>query len=166
VTPIARGVRFERWLSAEPGPRTQATAPMDRWQSYDFLVPGILLMVGGNYPVGTAEKCRGGPPDLADAVSGVTFTGQAVTPTGPKTSRYFFSWGPRRDHGDEAHRDTLMGIAARAFAEDKAMIEAQQLVLDASPGARVMPTAADKGLTLFHNLTEKLRREEASVNVA
>jgi vanillate O-demethylase monooxygenase subunit len=102
----------------------------------------------------------GPPPDLEGAVS-VTFTSQAVTAMTEKTARYFFSWGPHCDHGDEKLRDTLMGVAQLAFAEDKTMIEAQQRVIDTTPDPRVMPTSADKGVTLYQRLVEKLAREEA-----
>jgi vanillate O-demethylase monooxygenase subunit len=83
-----------------------------------------------------------------------------------KTARYFFSWGPRRDMGDEKHRDLLMEIAAKAFAEDKAIIEAQQRVIDVTPHPRIMPTSADKGVTLFNRLVERLVPEEASSDAA
>jgi len=160
IIPLERGVRFERWMPAERSVRTQATEPMDRWQAYDFLLPGVLLMTGGNFPLGTAERLNNAAPDLDEAINGRNFTSQAVTPMTGKTSRYFFSWGPHRAHGDEAFRDTLMGIAAMAFDEDKTMIEAQQRVIDATPDPRIMPTAADKGVTLFNRLVERLNRQE------
>jgi len=159
VTPVERGVRVERWVLNEQGFRSDT--PTDRWSAYDFLIPGVLLMTGGNYPVGTAEALGFGPPDLARAMHGVTFTSQAVTPMGEKTARYFFSWGPRRDMGDEALRDTLMGIAAKAFAEDKLVIEGQQKVIDETADPRIMPTSADKAVILFNRLVEKHAREEA-----
>jgi vanillate O-demethylase monooxygenase subunit len=118
-------------------------------------------MWSGSYPAGTAAAYNYERPDLAKATGGVTFTSQAVTPTGDKASRYFFSWGPHRHHGDEALRDKLMGIAGQAFGEDKAMIEAQQRVIDRTPNPRIMPTAHDRGVTLFNRLVEKLAREEA-----
>ncbi|MEO7470419.1 MAG: aromatic ring-hydroxylating dioxygenase subunit alpha, partial [Sphingobium limneticum] len=100
-------------------------------------------------------------PDYAEAIGAVTFTSQAVTPTGDRTARYFFSWGPHRDHGDEAIRDMLMTLADRAFAEDKVMIEAQQRVIDRTPSPRIMPTVHDRGVTLFNRLVERLARAEA-----
>ena len=54
----------------------------------------------------------------------------------------------------------LMGIAGQAFGEDKVMIEAQQCVIDVSPDARIMPTSADKGVTLYNRLVEKMARAE------
>lgn len=161
ITPLERGIRYERWTENSTGSSSRKSdEPMDSYMSYDFLIPGVLLMTGGIFPLGTAEACGRGAPDLARAVGGVTFTSQAVTPMTEKTSRYFFSWGPHREHGDEAHRDLLMGIAAKAFGEDKAMIEAQQRVIDRTPDPVVMPTAHDRGVTLFNRLVERLAREE------
>jgi vanillate O-demethylase monooxygenase subunit len=117
-------------------------------------------MKGGNFPAGTADACQFGPPDYADAVGGITFTSQAVTPTGSGTARYFYSWGPHRHHGDEAMRDRLMTMAGMAFAEDKAMIEAQQSILNATPEPTIMPTVHDKGITLYNLINKRLSGAE------
>src|SRR5690606_29288159 len=101
ITPIDRGIRYERWIENSLGSASRkSNAPMDSYMTYDFLLPGVLLMTGGVFPPGTAEALDHGVPDLDKAVSGVTFTSQAVTPMTDKTARYFFSWGPRCDHGD------------------------------------------------------------------
>lgn len=161
ITPIDRGIRYERWTENSLGPASRKSeVPMDVFMTYDFLVPGVLLMTGGAFPAGTAQACGHGSPDLSEAVSGVTFTSQAVTPLTEKTARYFFSWGPRTGHGDEAHRDLLMSIAARAFEEDRVMIEAQQKVIDLTPEPRVMPTAHDRGVTLYNRLVERLAKAD------
>jgi vanillate O-demethylase monooxygenase subunit len=161
ITPLPRGVRFERWITGEVGMRGRDDGILhDRWSTYDFLIPGVLLMTGGYFEPGTAEKCGYGAPDLDDAAGGITFTSQAVTPMGDKTARYFFSWGPHRRCGDEAMRDSLMKLADMAFGEDKIMIEAQQKVIDRTPDPRIMPTSADKGVTLFNRLVDKLARAE------
>ena len=101
---------------------------------------------------------------MALAESGVTFTSQAVTPMTEKSSRYFSSWGPHKDHGDEALRDTLMGIGAVAFEEDRVMIEAQQRVIDSTHDPRIMPTNADLGVSLFNRMVDKLVRTEAAAS--
>jgi len=161
VTQLERGVRFERWIEGEKGMRgRERDAPVDSWSSYDFLLPGILLMGNGVYPAGTAKASDGGAPDPSLSFSGATFTSQAVTPMTERTSRYFFSWGPHRDHGDEKLRDLLMGIAAKAFDEDKVMIEAQQRVIDATPDPRIMPTSADRGVTLYNRMVDRMVRAE------
>lgn len=166
ITPLERGVRVERWITGQPGTSLRATdVPVDTWQSYDFLVPGILLMWSAQYPAGTAEKLGHQAPDKEDAVSGLNFTSQAVTPMTEKTARYFFSWGPHCRHGDEARRDAMMNLAAMAFAEDKVMIEAQQQVIDQSPDARIMPTTHDRSVTLFNRLVKKLITQEGENTV-
>jgi hypothetical protein len=118
-------------------------------------------MTGGAFPVGTAERLGGAAPDLDLAAGAVTFTSQAVTPLTEKTSRYFFSWGPHVKHGDAALRDTLMGIAHKAFVEDRTMIEAQQRVIDMTPSPRIMPTSADRAITLFNQMIARRVREES-----
>lgn len=161
LEPLERGVRFSRWVTGRMGTSSgKSDVPADSYTTYDFLIPGVLLMWNGNYPEGTAAALDFARPDFGKAIRGVTFTSQAVTPLTAKTSRYFFSWGPHRDHGDEALRDTLMGIADMAFGEDKVMIEAQQRVIDMTPDPTVIPSAHDRGVTLFNRLVEKLARAE------
>jgi vanillate O-demethylase monooxygenase subunit len=167
ITPLERGVRYERWTENTFGSSSRKSPePMDSFMTYDFLIPGVLLMTGGVFPLGTARERDYGPPDYNEAVSGITFTSQAVTPMTDRTARYFFSWGPRRGHGDEAVRDTLMGIASQAFAEDKTMIEAQQRVIDMTDDPQVMPTAHDRGVTLFNRLVERLAKEQHGETIA
>ncbi|HEX7759318.1 MAG TPA: aromatic ring-hydroxylating dioxygenase subunit alpha [Caulobacteraceae bacterium] len=161
VTVLDRGIRTERWMTSSPRMRSRPGDGLcDAWSSYDFLVPGVLLMTSGVYPEGTAARCGFGPPDPALPAEGVTFTSQAVTPMGDRTARYFFSWGPRKDQGDEALRDVLMGIAGQAFAEDKAMIEAQQRVIKATPNPQVMPTSGDQGVIAFQRLVDRMIAQE------
>src|SRR5690606_17363895 len=106
------------------------------WTTYDMLVPGIFMLRNTIYPVGTAKACNHEAPGpdvkpLFDA-----YTCQAATPTGSATARYFYSWGPHSSVGDENVRDMLMGVARQAFAEDQAMIEGQQRVLNVTPNPR------------------------------
>jgi vanillate O-demethylase monooxygenase subunit len=157
ITQLERGVRFERWVENEPRMDVHGKSGLrDIWSSYDFLVPGVLLMSSGAYERGTARAGNMAAPDPEIPAEGVTFTSQAVTPMTDKSSRYFFSWGPRIDKGDADLRDMLMGIADKAFTEDRIMIEAQQRVIDASPGHQIMPTTGDRGVTLFNQLVKRM----------
>lgn len=158
---LERGVRFSRWTMDAGGPvGRQSDDPVDNYMTYDFLIPGILLMWSGNFPAGSAAIYDMGAPDFDKAVGGVTFTSQAVTPMTSATARYFFCWGPHKNHGDTALRDTLMGIADQAFGEDKVMIEAQHRVIAATANPKIMPTAHDRGVTLFNRMVEKLARDD------
>lgn len=161
---LERGVRFSRWLTDTSGPvGRKSDAPVDNYMSYDFLVPGILLMWSGSFAQGTAAACGLGAPDYDQAITGVTFTSQAVTPMTEETARYFFCWGPHKNHGDAAMRDMLMEIAGQAFGEDKVMIEAQHKVIHSTPNPRIMPTAHDRGVTIFNRMVEKMARDEVLV---
>jgi len=161
IKSLERGVHVGQWLEGELAPGEPETEKrVDNYNCYDYLVPGVLLMSFGSYPVGTAARLDRQAPDLDDAEGLRTFSSQAVTPTTARTSRYFFSIGPHRNHGDEAVRDMIMGVTHRAFAEDRTMIEAQQRVIDVSSNAPFMPTTADRAAALFSRLVEKLAREE------
>ncbi len=156
---LERGVRFSRWIENAQGPRGRTDDSLyDNYMSYEFLIPGILLMWNGSFPTGTAAACKSGAPDYAHAVSGVTFTSQAVTPMTDETARYFFCFGPHKNHGDADMRDRFMVIAGEAFNEDKEMIEAQHQRIKATANPVVMPTVHDRGVTIFNRLVEKLAR--------
>ena len=160
LSATARGVRIERWTENNSTRMGEVSDLTDFYMRYDFVVPGVLLMWSGSFPPGTAKSCNYEGPDYAKAVKDVTFTSQAVTPTGARTSRYYFSWGPHRAHGDEALRDTLMNIAGQAFGEDKAMIEAQQRVIDRTASPKILQSAHDRAVTMFVNKVAQLIREE------
>jgi vanillate O-demethylase monooxygenase subunit len=167
VERLDRGVRIWRWMNnglREDAPtRVHRRADGDMWQTYDFLAPGVLLMLTSTYPAGTAERFGHGPPD-PDQVQPLAenFTSQAVTPMTEKTSRYFYSWGPRAGEGAEAVADAMLELAQMAFGEDKAMIEAQQRSIDMAPGQKEILTSADVGPMQMRAALQRLMRQEGS----
>lgn len=164
IEQLERGVRVSRWLKDEVPPRTAGYSQdmrIDRWGSYDFLVPGILLMTSGSYPKGTAQASGDGPPPASIKPLQENRTCQAVTPLTNGTSRYFFSYGPSRETGDEALLDRMFDMAKTAFAEDKAMIEAQQRTLALDPHVKMMPVSADAALSRFRWLMGRMMKAEA-----
>jgi phenylpropionate dioxygenase-like ring-hydroxylating dioxygenase large terminal subunit len=89
VTRTPRRVRVDRWLlddAAAPFLRTLKSWPgnVDRWNNYDFVLPGILLMDSGSAPTGTGAQ-EGNRVDAAEF-----FGCQAITPETETTSHYFF----------------------------------------------------------------------------
>lgn len=53
ITPLERGIRYQRWTENSYGSSSRKSAePMDSYMSYDFLIPGILLLTGGVFPSG------------------------------------------------------------------------------------------------------------------
>ncbi|MBS0367057.1 MAG: aromatic ring-hydroxylating dioxygenase subunit alpha [Proteobacteria bacterium] len=161
VTALPQGMRFERWLVNTPSPFSHPEQLVDFYQQYDFLVPGILVMWFGGFTAGSAQANNFGRPDFSRATSDVGCTSQAVTPMGPRQSRYFFSTGPHRSHGDEALKDAMMATTQQAFEEDRTMITAQQAIIDRTPSPTVIPSAHDRGITMFHNMVARLIKEES-----
>jgi phenylpropionate dioxygenase-like ring-hydroxylating dioxygenase large terminal subunit len=154
---LDRGIRYSRWVPNAESQQERGSGQLtDNFTTYDFLVPGVLIMQSGSFTLGTAQACNFARPDFSQAVAGVTFTSQAVTPMTDRSARYFFCWGPHRDHGDAHLRDALMQLANRAFGEDKVMIEAQQRVLDMTADPVIMPTAHDRAVTIFNRIVARM----------
>ena len=171
VERLDRGVRIWRWV--EQGTRSDSAlaahrrAEGDHWQTYDFLAPGVLLMHSAICPKGTAARFGYARPDLSQVeVMAENFTSQAVTAVTEKTSRYFFSWGPRAGEGSEDLAQSMLELAYRAFGEDKAIIEAQQRVIDLDPGRKEVLTSADVGPTQMRSVIQQLIKAETSAAVA
>lgn len=170
ISRVPRGIRVQRWLTRSIGDsgtmldedRTTPLHEAEQWQSYDYLAPGILRMYSGFFPAGTAERLgyREPPPDEGHAF-GENFTSQAVTPLTATTSRYFFAWGPRVGEGTPERADLMMKVALIAFAEDRAIIERQQKIINSDPTRRELLTNADLGPTQMRRVIEELIAAEA-----
>lgn len=158
---LDRGLRISRWVENTPGPTSGGRAGeatlIDYWQSYDFVLPGVLIMESGSFEAGSAKRFGAdGPPDMGLALRAWAVTSQAVTPMEHGRARYFFSTGCHRDHGVDADRDAMVAVAQMAFGEDKVMIEAQHKAIQASPDAHFVPSAHDRAVTMFNGLVRKL----------
>jgi vanillate O-demethylase monooxygenase subunit len=159
VTHDARSVRVERWLiDDEPAPflRNLKTWPgnVDRWNIYDVVLPGVLLMDSGSAPTGT------GAPQGSRVDAALFFGCQAVTPETETTSHYFF----QQSHGfaldDPAVTENLHRSVLAGFQEDKDIILAQQRVLDLVSDAPMLAMRMDTALASFRALVEKAIAEE------
>ena len=166
VETLQHGVRSSRWIESSPPipPLGKAAEHqrVDIWTTYDFIVPGVFLLYSALYPAGTAAACGGEAPGEGREVLFNNFTSQAVVPTGEKSSRYYFSWGPGAEFGDEAIAQIMIDVAKSAFLEDKVMIEAQQRIIDSDPSVQPMPSAADKAITIFQRMMRSRDRQEPS----
>jgi vanillate O-demethylase monooxygenase subunit len=159
VTRSARGVRVQRWLlDDEPAPflRNLKTWPgnVDRWNIYDVVLPGILLMDSGSAPTGT------GAPEGRRTDAAEFFGCQAVTPETETTSHYFF----QQSHGfsleDKKVTENLHQSVLAGFLEDKDVILAQQRILDLDPDVPMLAMRMDTALASFRALMEKAIAEE------
>ena len=125
---------------------------LDVWNSYDFLFPGIFLQRTAFYPQGAAEQAGGkepaGPPLF------YRIDEQAVTPIGPRASRYFYAVGTRANDIDADKLERLFGVTTTAFHEDKTIIEAQQKTIDRDPTRPMLGTSLDAGPTQFRKMVD------------
>lgn len=164
VRPLERGVRIQRWIVDAPAlasARDFAGRQCDTWQSYDFLIPGILIMETRYCVPGTALKFGSEPPDEGVVVRNAA--SQAVTATTDRTSRYFYAVALPTGDADQAMCDHVLSVSRIAFEEDRTMIEAQQERIDEAPTVPVVPTAADNAITLFHRVVERIGRADCVV---
>ncbi len=155
VSAIEQGVRIDRWTTATLGAATgRAAQPVDHFVTYDYLIPGIFLAWSGFYPLGTADALEQGRPDYSQAF-GVNFTTHAVTPMTEKTSRFTYLTCLHRSYATQEALDGMAEIQRRAYDEDRTVIEAQQHTIDLSDDPKVMPSAHDQSLTLYHRMLDQ-----------
>ena len=159
VTRIPRGVRVERWLlDDEPAPflRPLKSWPgnVDRWNKYDFVLPGVLLMDSGSAPTGTGAM-EGNREEAAQF-----FGCQAITPETDKTSHYFFQQSHNFALDTPEVTESLRVSVLAGFQEDKDIISAQQRVLDLDPDFKMLGMRMDTALATFRNLVENTLKSE------
>ncbi|MFJ3057230.1 Rieske 2Fe-2S domain-containing protein [Herbaspirillum sp. NPDC087042] len=148
------GVRINRWFTdGPPAPfvknLTGWSANVDRWNIYDFLVPGVLLMDSGSAPAGQGAQA-------GNRENAVQFrSAQAITPESEHSSHYFFSQAHDFAIDDPRVTAQLHGDVVAAFKEDWDMIHAQQRSLALDPDFKMMPLPVDNALGHFRWLMNK-----------
>jgi vanillate O-demethylase monooxygenase subunit len=166
VQVIDRGIRVSRWMpSAEAFTDVKAVGLVETdvqtavYQAYDYLVPGILIMVTATY------RLEEMPADRVSASSAepisATYTSQAITPMGERKTRYFWLVGPPNVEGGAQIADELYKSVEMAFEEDQVMIEAQQKVLDLGSRPQML-TGADVGPVQMRAVLRKMCLGEVS----
>lgn len=156
------GVRITRLYPNDPLPPYAAKlasfgAPVDRWQIYDWIVAGnVLSMDSGFAPAGTGALEGKRVPESLQFHSV-----QALTPETDRTTHYFWSYPHNFALDRPEVTDMLANAIAVAFEEDRAVIEAQQRVIDRSPGAKMIAIAADAGGMQVRFMIDALLAAEA-----
>lgn len=161
---IDRGIQIVRWNKNMPARKYQQPGTLnDQFMTYDFLVPGVLVMFSAMYPAGSADasNLEQPPADLEPITA--NFTSQAVTPMKDGSTRYFFCWGPRaaEQAANPALKTLMWELAQKAFAEDKRMIEAQQQNIRLRTGAPMVSITDDRGPNMMRKVIDRLIAAEA-----
>src|SRR5271167_46195 len=165
VTRSARGVRVERWLlDDKPAPFLQKlktwAGNVDRWNIYEVMLPGVLLMDSGSAPTGT------GAPEGRRVDAAQFFSCQAVTPETERSSHYFFQQLHAFALDDPSVTANLAESVRAGFLEDKEIILAQQRVLDLDPDAPMLAMRMDAALASFRALLGKALAAERESGMA
>jgi phenylpropionate dioxygenase-like ring-hydroxylating dioxygenase large terminal subunit len=161
VTPIERGLRISRWVVNNPAPRYLDLPPgtrTDMWASYDYMIAGVFLLETQAFPPGTAAACGMAAPSGEPLFRSAT--SQAVTPIGERQTIYYYSGCLPKCHATEENSRHQLSVFEKAFAEDNAMIEAQQRVIDRTPQPKMLGTASDNALNRFRRLMAELMEAE------
>jgi vanillate O-demethylase monooxygenase subunit len=156
MSPLERGLRFQRWHTGHRprGFMKKIGETVDVWTTYDFLFPGIFLQRTAFHPPGTAEKS--GQRDPSGEPLFYRVDEQAVTPVGPRASRYFYAVGTRVHDIDPDRLERLYAVTTAAFHEDKTIIEAQQKLIDRDPERPMLGTSLDVGPTHFRKMVDAM----------
>ncbi len=154
VTRNDRVVRVERWLlDDEPAPFLSNIKSwpgnVDRWNIYDVVLPGVLLMDSGSAATGT------GAPEGKRMDAAEFFGCQAVTPETENTTHYFFQQSHSFALDDPQVTQNLTKSVLAGFQEDKDIILAQQRILDLDPNAPMLAMRMDTALAAFRTMMEK-----------
>jgi len=153
---VEGGLSYTLWTRNTMGsPAAPSPVAVDDMLGYDYLLPGIMRLESGHFPLGTADKYDDGRPDFTEAVGAVISSSQAVTPVDRGKARYFFTIGPRKDTGSKEVQEILTQVQLAAFNEDKIILEGQQRIIDKSPDHVAIPTAHDRALIMFEQMIKK-----------
>ena len=163
ITPIERGLRIARWVVDNPAPGYLDLPPgtrTDMWASYDYMVAGVFLLQTQSFPTGTAAACGMQAPTSEPLWR--SMTSQAVTPITEHQTIYYYSGCLPKSHATEENSQLQLAVFEKAFAEDNAMIEAQQRVIDRTPEPVMLGTSSDHALNQFCRLMAGLIEAERS----
>jgi phenylpropionate dioxygenase-like ring-hydroxylating dioxygenase large terminal subunit len=155
-----RGFRVERWhRNIEPPPFhrrviREKNGRLDRRNIASMLIPGIFDMQTLFAPTGLGAQSTDVPG--AKEYRNCQF----ITPETDRSSHFFWEYLNNFEGDDTTISRSLLDSLIEGFLEDKAIIERQQVTLDADPTFQMLAIGADAGLAHFrHILAKKIETE-------
>jgi len=159
---LDNGFRVERWHKDSDSPPyhkrviPDKEAKVDRRNIAKMLVPGIFLMETMFSPAGSNDFSFAGTRQYRNS--------QYMTPETRRTTHFFWNYLHNSDIDDPKIALSLRDSLFEGFYEDKAIIEAQQVLLDNDPEFRLRALEADVALTHFRQVLKRKIREEAKAS--
>jgi phenylpropionate dioxygenase-like ring-hydroxylating dioxygenase large terminal subunit len=162
VDRLDHGFHVERWhTNAAPPPFHRkvvpSDAPVDRRNIATMHVPGIFMMETLFAPTGAGAE-RG------NLVGAKQYRNcQFFTPETNSSTHFFWNYLHDYDLDDPSIGQSLHDSMVQGFLEDKFIIEAQQVTLDADPTFKMSAIVADAPLAHFRRVLGKRIDAERSI---
>ena len=155
---LENGFRVERWHKDSEAPPyhkrviADKDAKVDRRNIAEMLIPGIFLMETMFAPAGSSDYSLDSTRQYRNC--------QYMTPETRSTTHFFWNYLHNSNIDDPNIAISLRDSLFEGFYEDKAIIEAQQVILDNDPEFRLRVLAADAPLTHFRQVLKKKIAQE------
>lgn len=158
---IPRGVKTDYWVRSVPLPKfVQHLFPEGFLCDANFditqTVPCNWILHFRVFTAGTNTEGESNGELVLDS-----WSCQAITPRDEQTVDYYYSWGVSKATDQPGLSDLLKDGLDAAFAEDKAMLEAQQVRMRENPNFSSIAIAADAGPVRMLSVLDKLLQQEA-----
>jgi phenylpropionate dioxygenase-like ring-hydroxylating dioxygenase large terminal subunit len=160
---LPNGFRVERWhrdIDAPPFHRKvihDKAVKLDRRNIAIMQVPGIFMMETSFAPAGEGPLSPG-MKEYRNC--------QFMTPETERTTHFFWSYLNNFEGADTTVSRSLLNSLIEGFMEDKAIIERQQVTLEADPDFQMLAILADAPLAHFRRVLGKLIEEEQGTGSA
>ena len=128
--------------------------PVDRWNTGTMHIPGIFFLETAFAPAGSGLE--NGNRNSAKQYRNCQF----ITPETERSTHFFWNYLHNYDLHDPDIARSLHDSMVEGFMEDKAIIENQQVVVDADPGFKMQAIRADAPLAHFRWTLNKRISEE------
>jgi vanillate O-demethylase monooxygenase subunit len=162
VERLADGFRVERWhMNAAPPPFHRKVLPaeekdskVDRRNIGRMHTPGIFFLESMFSPAGSGSENgnREGSREYRNC--------QFMTPETRRSTHFFWTYLNNWEGEDHAISHSLHQSLIEGFLEDKHLIEAQQVVIDADPSFELQAIASDAALSHFRMTLARLVAQE------
>jgi phenylpropionate dioxygenase-like ring-hydroxylating dioxygenase large terminal subunit len=165
VTPLETGLSYTRWMldCATPPTHKMAVptlgASVDRWQEFEYIAPGCIRQWSGSLTAGTGaytEGKRGGGFSIR--------LFHAITPQTENTCLYFWSTAIGYRQNEPSVVTASFNDVAKAFQEDKAILELQQIRIAETAPERLVNIANDGARIQMRRVVERMLQNEPGLS--
>lgn len=161
TTRTEMGLKYVRWMmGCQPPPTYSKAVPqlgsvVDRWQEFEYIAPGNIIQWSGATDANTGARDK----NLREGGFSLRLF-HGLTPETDNTCHYFWSTanGYRQDEPEATEQ--LYTEIAKAFLQDKVIVEAQQARLDELGERPLVDIASDSARIHMRRTVDKLIKEE------